>query len=91
MWNCFGMGYTKSKHLPIYTAEKDNIIWLKMEIKKMFEKDPDLLMYLGWNEKLHHQEGEKEEAKDRINDFNIRLKQPEIVPWLNINPTITDV
>lgn len=48
-------------------------------------------MYLGWNEKLHHQEGEKEEAKDRINDFNIRLKQPEIVPWLNINPTITDV
>lgn len=75
----------------ISDIEKDDIIWRKKEIKKIFEEDPDLLDYLGQNELLQHQDGESEEESRAIDDFNERLKQPEIIPWLKINPTITNV
>lgn len=75
----------------IEDIEKDDIIWRKKKIKKIFDEDPDLLELLGEITPIQHEKGETEERKQEVDDYNKRIKQPEIIPWLKINPTITNV
>lgn len=75
----------------IEDIEKDDIIWRKKIIKKIFDDDPDLLELLGEITPIQHEKGESEERKQEVDDYNKRIKQPEIIPWLKINPTITNV
>ena len=71
--------------------EKDDIIARKKYIKKIFEDDPDLLDQLGKITPRKHTDGETDEESQEVDGFNSRIKDPEIIPWLKINPTITNV
>lgn len=72
-------------------VDYDDIIAKKLRILKVLKEDPDLLTIMGKPEVMYPREGATEEEIRKIADRNCRISEPEIIPWLKINGTITTV
>lgn len=72
-------------------VKNDDVIYIKKKVEEIFEKDPDLLDMLGIPEKKIKHKGMTEEEKLDIEDYNTRITDPAIIPWLKLNDIIMKV
>lgn len=77
----------------------DELIYKKTEIQKMFLEDPDLLEVLGKPEKRplnkyvdeNNPTSEELAKRQEILDYNEKINHEQIVPYLKLNGTQTEV
>lgn len=65
--------------------KNNDVIFKKDKLYEIFCNDPDLLEILGSKEPRSYRSNMTEEERQEVDDYNERIKRPQIVRWMKLN------